>query len=154
MSAASDRRRIAQILLAVGVILLVAGALRLVTAPTAQAMPSQGSSFEQFRRDSDTWFDSNAAHDRAVFMGIAGLMLGGFVTAASVLMSRRARAMAFDTVEQGAAALGRGLQRGLHPDATGRSPSERLAELEQLRAQGLISADELAEKRAAILAEL
>ena len=151
MSGSRDLQRLSLGLIIGGALLLVIAIVLYATAPASRPMPSANQSFDDFSRNSDDWFESTKAHDHAVFEAAACGIFGIGLLGGGLRMSRRGRAMQMAYVEQGASAIGRGLGRGLHADDPNTSAAARLSRLEELHRKGLLSDDELKEKRAEII---
>jgi hypothetical protein len=155
MTAERDASWIARTLLVVGVLLVGFGAFSLATAPARPSMPDDRGFLEgrktidDIGRANDAWMDANRARDAALFRGWASLLLGLGMVAGGAGLSRRGRALQYGLTEQYAAAIGRGI-RG----STSGSAASRLAQLDDLRAKGLISDAEHAAKRQAILDQI
>jgi hypothetical protein len=122
-----------------GVALFAVAAIIYATAPTELPLGAPG------------WFASASAHDDALMYAWICTGLGVMSVASGFRLSRTGRTLEAAVIENDASALGRGFSRGSGPRTSGGDAAARLAQLQQLRAQGLISDEELEEKRSAII---
>src|SRR5690606_29622131 len=121
---------------------IVFAIIRYVNAPAELPMSADG------------WFDSVKARSDATSTAFTSGAVGVFMLFVGAQLvfaaSRRVQRMGADLVAAAASAVKTGL--GSAEPTSGAAP--RLAELEELKRQGLVSPDEYATKRAEILAQL
>lgn len=138
MSTEQGARWIVRILLVAAAALGGFGVYELATAPAELPMRADG------------WFESVERHTAATSLGTECLVGGAMLAFGALLVSRRARNL--ELLERSAAAVGRGLSRGMA--APRGDTATRLAQLDELRTRGLVSDAEHARKRQQIVDEL
>ena len=131
-------------LMVVGGGLLVAAIVRYASAPGELPMGTAG------------WFESAELHSHAVFVAMMLGMIGVVCFVTGIGMTNRVRRLALELQAQQATALTEGVVAGLGqrpaaPASPGAGTEARLAEIDRLRDRGVITAEEHAAKRKAIL---
>lgn len=139
--------RASRIAAIVAVLLAVSGVIVLLTMPPAiDDMRAPG------------WFDRESTRGLRSFIGVALLIVAFFASGVSAqlwFVSRRATLAAGTAIlEQSAAAIARGVQSASPRAGATQSVRDRLAELERLKADGLVTEDEYERKRKELIAAL
>ena len=150
MSGRSDLNNLAKVMMVLGALCLLGGLLRFVTAPAELPFPSHGDG-------GHAWFEASEAHDKAVFVAVALAMLGAFLLAGGAILSKRGRGMAFAVAEQRAEAVARGAASGLGLHGAAPAPDDvaaRLARIDKLHADGVLTDAEHAAKRKELVDKL